>query len=105
MAVVWQLKSWRAPVAWRCGRELAQDVLKNSAVPEILQLIQRIDAARQGNDGLAGAIGPADLDRELLARHQPALDTAQGHDLVAFQSKRLPGRPLLEHQRHHAHAD
>jgi len=40
--------------------------LKNSAVTEILELVERIDAAGQGNDGLVRTIGLADLDRELL---------------------------------------
>jgi hypothetical protein len=40
--------------------------LKNSAVAEILELVERIDAAGQGNDGLVRTIGLADLDRELL---------------------------------------
>jgi hypothetical protein len=45
---------------------LAQDVLKNSAVAEIFGLVERIDAAGQGNDGLIRTVGLADLDRELL---------------------------------------
>jgi hypothetical protein len=45
---------------------LAQDVLKNSAVAEIFELVERIDAAGQGYDGLIRTIGLADLDRELL---------------------------------------
>jgi len=32
----------------------------------ILELVERIDAAGQGNDGLVRTIGLADLDRELL---------------------------------------
>jgi hypothetical protein len=45
---------------------LAQDVLKNSAVAEIFELVERIDASGQGNDGLIRTIGLADLDREFL---------------------------------------
>ena len=45
---------------------MAQDVLKNSAVAEIFELVKRIDAAGQENDGLIRTVGLADLDRELL---------------------------------------
>src|SRR5436305_4057420 len=87
------------------GGELAQDVLENSAVAEILQLIERIDAAGQRHDLLPRAIGSANLDRKFLPGHQTALDPAQSDDLITLQSERAPGGALLEHQRHHAHAD
>ena len=66
---------------------MAQHILKDSAVAEILQLIERIDAAGQRNDGLARAVGSANLDRKFLPWNQAALDPAQGNDLVALQSK------------------
>src|SRR5438445_2878576 len=91
--------------AERSGCELAQHVLENSAVTEILQLIERIDAAGQRNDGLAHAIGSANLDRKILPGNQTALDPAEGDDFVSLQSERPPGSVLLEDQRQHAHAD
>src|SRR5947209_14255394 len=89
----------------RSSRELAQHVLEDPAVAEILQLIEGIDAAGQRNDGLKYAIGPANLDRKFLPGNQAALDAAQRDDLVALQSERSPRGALLEHQRHHAHPD
>jgi hypothetical protein len=48
------------------GRELPQHVMQDAAVLEIFELVERIDAAGQGYDGLIRTIGLADLDREFL---------------------------------------
>src|SRR5713101_6600103 len=84
--------------------QLPQHVLQDAAVLEVVELVQRIDAANHWN-ALEAAVGGDDLGDHALARLDLAVQPADGHLLVATQPERLPGRALLEAQRQHAHAD
>ncbi len=83
---------------------MAQDVLQNAAVFEVIELIQRIDAAEQRHP-LERAVAHDDLGDQALTRFELAVQSADGDLLVTFHAQRLPGRSFLEYQRHDAHAD
>ena len=55
----------------RLGRELAQHVVQDAAVPVVFELVQRIDAAKQRNP-LQRTVAGDDLRGQLLARLQVA---------------------------------
>src|SRR5690349_10128128 len=85
-------------------REVAQDVVQDAAVLEVLDLLGGIDAAGQG-DLLAGAVAAMDGHRDVHAGLEAALDAAHVEALVAGEVQRLAGHAVLELQRQHAHAD
>src|SRR5688572_33285000 len=68
----------------RSGCELAQHVVQDAAVAEVLDLVERIDPAHQRNL-LDGAVRGFDLRRHALARLELAGQPADRDDLVAFQ--------------------
>src|SRR6185312_896678 len=88
----------------RLGRELAQHVVQNTAVPVVLELVQRIDAAEQRN-ALELAVARHDLRGQLLTRLEVADEATQRDLLVALQAEGRPGGAVLEGQRQHAHTD
>ncbi len=83
---------------------MAQHVLQNAPVLEVVQLVQGIDAADQRH-ALEGAVAGDDFGDQALARFEFAMQASNGDLLVALHAERLPGRALLEYQGHHAHAD
>ncbi len=83
---------------------MAQHVLQDAPVLEVIELIQGIDAANQRHP-LERAVAGDDVGDQPLARLEIAMQAANCYLLVTLQAERLPGRPLLEYQRHHAHAD
>src|SRR5512135_24356 len=78
--------------------------MQNAAVSVVIQLVERIDSAQQGNP-LQCTVARNDFGGQLLTRLQLALQSAYGYFLVTLQSDRLPGRAFLEGERQHAHAD
>src|SRR6185312_3733383 len=78
-------------------REVAQDVVQNAAVLEVLDLLGSIDAAGQG-DLLRSAVAAMDGHRDVHARPQAALDAAHVEALVAGEVQRLAGHAVLELQ-------
>src|ERR1700759_5265728 len=78
--------------------------MQNAAIPIIIELIQRIDAAEQRN-ALQRAIAGNDLRGQFLARLQITLQPPYCYGLVALQADRLPRCAVLERQREHAHTD
>src|SRR5262245_36352448 len=95
-------RTWSRP---RLGsaRQIAQHEGKDAAVAVIAQLLLRIDPA-QHLDGRALAVEAADLHCQLLARLE-ARQLPNSYRFVAFEPERLPGLPVLEHERKHSHAD
>src|SRR5688572_6919733 len=85
----------------RSSRQLPQHVVQDAAVAEVLQLVERIDAAGERHR-FPGAIREGDLGVELLAGLELAGEAADRHRLVAAKPERLPGRALLEDERHDA---
>src|SRR5262245_2327334 len=84
-------------------REMAQDVLENAAVLEVVELVEGIDPADQRNP-LQPAVGGDDLAHQPLPRLQVAVQSADRDLLAALEAEALPGRSLLEAERDHAHA-
>ena len=78
--------------------------MKNAAVFEIVQLVERIDAADQWHT-LEAAIGRNDLGDQPLPRLELAMQTANRDLLVAPEAKRLPRTALFEAQRQNAHSN
>src|SRR5690606_24935467 len=78
-------------------------VLQNAAVAQILEFLERIDAADQ-RDALQFAVRPDDLGDQPLPRLELALQATDGDLLAAFEADRLPRRAFLEYQRNDAHA-
>src|SRR6266700_360066 len=93
-----------ASITFASRRQPAQHVVQNTAVPVVVEFVERIDPAQQW-DPLQRAIARNDLRGQLLPRFQVALEAVDCHRLVALQPERLPRRPLLEGQRQHAHTD
>src|ERR1043165_3911500 len=83
---------------------MAQDILQDAAVLEVVQLVERIDAADQRNP-LERSVGCNNLGNQPLARLEIAVQAADRDRLVALQSKRMPGGALLEDQWDYAHSD
>src|SRR5260370_25971768 len=83
---------------------MAQHVLQDAAVPEVIQLVQRIDAADQ-RDAPEPAVGGDDFRDQPLVRLELALQPANPDLLAALELERLPRRALLEHPRQYPHAD
>jgi len=77
--------------------------LQDAAVAEVLELVERIDAA---DDRLLArrALGIADPQDQLLARPEPVGDAGDVEHLVAVKLERLPRRALFELQRQDTHA-
>ena len=86
------------------ARQLAKHVLQDAAVLEVIELVVGIDAADQRYP-LKRAVAGDDLRDQPLARLEIAMQAADRDLLVALHAERLPGGPLLEYQRQHAHAD
>src|SRR5690348_17316740 len=82
----------------------AQHVLQDAAVPEIFELVERIDTAQQRHlVGLAvGAVNPA---KELGARLQALGDAENVEALGAVELQGLTILAFLELQGEHRHAD
>src|SRR4051794_5238175 len=78
------------------GCELAQNVVKDAAVAEVLDLVQRVDSAHERHL-LDLAVRRGDLGGELLSRLQLAGDAAQRHRLVALEAERSPRGLADEH--------
>src|SRR3954467_5078289 len=83
---------------------MAQYVLQDTAVLEVVELIGRIDAANQ-RYALERAVRGHDFGNEPLVRLQIAVQTADRNGFVALEPKCLPGRSFLEHKWDHAHSD
>src|SRR5262245_31238619 len=93
------------PVRWCVNlRQVAQDVLQDAPVLEIVQFVERIDAANQRNT-LQSAVGRDDFGEHALARFDLAMQPADGNLLVTPETKRLPGGSFLEAQWEDAHPD
>src|SRR6201991_3864101 len=88
----------------RSSRQLTQHVLQNAAVPEVIELVQRVDAAEQRH-ALECPIAGHNFGHQPLARLQLAMQATDGDLLVAGQPQSLPRGAFLEYQGHHAHAD
>src|SRR5271165_4340111 len=58
--------------------QVAQHVLQNPAVLEVIELIERIDAAEERH-ALEATVGRDDFGHQLLARLQLAVQAANGH--------------------------
>src|SRR6516162_7698427 len=84
--------------------QMPQHVVQYAAVLEIVEFVERIDAANE-RDTLEAAIGGDDLGDHALARLDLAMQPADRHLFVAPETERLPGCAFLEAQRQHAHAD
>src|SRR4029077_20404648 len=91
------------PPAPSC-REMAQHVLQDAAILEVVEFVKHIDAAEQRN-ALEGAVCCHDLGDQPLPRLQIAVQAADRDRLVALEAERLPRGAFLEHQWDHAHAD
>src|SRR3569623_1161832 len=78
------------------GRELPEYVLQDSAVEEIVELVDRIDAAA-GEERFGAAVGASQLDLDVLARPQTR-DDADREGLVAGQPERLARHAVGEMQ-------
>src|SRR6185295_2392257 len=87
-----------------CGHEMPKHVLQDAAVLEVIELVESVDPAEQ-RYALKPAVGRHDLGDQALARLEIAMQTADRDLLAAFQPKRLPRCPFLEHQRNDAHPD
>src|SRR5437868_13102394 len=85
-------------------RKLAQHVVQDAAVTEVLELVERIDAAEQWHP-LERSVTAVDFRREFLPRLEIALQATNRDLLVALQADRLPARIILKGQRQDAHAD
>src|SRR5690242_8825456 len=84
----------------RLSRELAQHVVQDAAVPVVIELVQRIDAAEQRN-ALQRAVAGDDFRGQFLTRLEVALQATQRDLLVALEAERRPGGAVLEGQRQH----
>src|SRR5258708_13210510 len=78
-------------------RELAQDIVQYSAVVEVFELVESIDAADQRHP-LDLALRRRDLGGKRLARLQSALEAADGDGLVALDTELPPRHALPENQ-------
>ena len=77
--------------------------MQNAAVPEIVELVERIDAGAQRHGALrAVAIGDVRLDPLTWLDVGQA---QQGHGLRTCQLDRLPAHAFGEDERQDAHAD
>src|ERR1700724_1663075 len=76
------------------SRELPQHVLRDAAVLEVLQLVERIDPAHQRH-ALERSIGTDDLGNHALVRLEIAVQAADRHLLAALETQRLPRRAFL----------
>src|ERR1051326_8839027 len=83
---------------------MAQHVLQNAAVLEVVELVDRVDAANQRYP-LECAVAGDDLGDQSLARFELAMQAADGDLFVALHAKRLPGGAFLEYQWEHAHSN
>src|SRR5688572_26466068 len=68
------------------GREIAQHVLQDAAVPEVFEFVDRIDAA-EDRHVLHRAVAIGDAGRHLLARAD-LLQPVDRHRLVALEAER-----------------
>ena len=68
---------------------MAQHVLQNAAVLEVIEFVERIDAADQ-RYALEPAVGGDDLGDQPLMRLQFAVQPADRHLFVALEADRLP---------------
>src|SRR3984957_4712953 len=85
-------------------QQVAQHVLQDAAVAEVVELVQRIDTADE-RDAPQPAVGGDDLRHQALVRLELALQTPDGDLLAALEAERLPRGAFLETERQHAHAD
>src|SRR5262245_15194791 len=92
------------PIAALGRNQMPQHVVQNAAVLEIIEFVERIDAANE-RDTLEASIGGDDLGDHALARLDLAVQPADRHLFVAPETERLPGCAFLEAQRQYAHAD
>ncbi len=83
---------------------MTQDVLQNTAILEVFEFVERIDAADQRNT-LERTVRRNDLGNQTLARLEIAMQAANGHGLIALEPERLPRRAFLEHEWDDAHPD
>src|SRR4051812_31212943 len=84
------------------GRELAQHVLQNPAVNEVVLLLRRVDAHDRGELLLPAVLARRGDLHVLRALRAQADDVER---LVALEAQALGGFARLELQRHDAHAD
>src|SRR4051812_50227100 len=80
--------------------ELAQDVVQDAAVAEILDLVERIDPAHERNL-LHRAVRGRDLGGEPLTRPEGAPPPPGRDGLVALQPPAPPSRVAPPHERRH----
>src|SRR6185437_12377167 len=94
----------RPPSSRRLPQQAAQHVLQDAAVPEVFDLVERIDAA----DHLLlahAAIRVVDAHRQLHARPDPGGGADDVDRLLAGQLQTLAADPVAELQWQHPHAD
>src|SRR5690606_36062039 len=90
--------------SWLClGCEVAQHVLQDAAVLEVLQLVQRIDTAEQRHF-LHLTVGIGDLGGHRRARLD-GLDAINLDRLVTLEAELCPACLLGEDKRHNAHSN
>src|SRR5580704_18451514 len=78
-----------------CRQQMAQHVLQDAAVAEVVELVQRIDAADERN-APQPAVGGDDLRHQALVRLELALQAPDGDLLAALEAERLPRGAFLE---------
>src|SRR5262245_30359093 len=83
-------------------RQIAQHILQDPAVPEVVEFVQRIDAADHRHV-LHGPVAERDPGIHLLARLD-AVQTIDRDRLVALQLERSPGSAFLEDKGDDTHA-
>src|SRR6185295_16829744 len=83
---------------------MAQHILQDAAVLEVVELIERIDPTNQWN-ALERTVRRNDFGDQPLPRLEVPVQPTDRDGLVAAQAERLPGRSLLEHEWDHAHPD
>src|SRR4029077_8264495 len=92
------------PISRRFCPKPAQHIGQDSAMAEILDLVERIDPAN-GVEALVAAIGPLEGDADIHAGRYPAGETTDREHLFAGERQGLAIHALLELKRQHTHAD
>src|SRR5262249_57722279 len=83
---------------------MAQHILQNSPVLEVVELVKRVDPADQ-RYALEASVSRDDLSHEALSRLEISMQASDRNLLAALEPERLPRSAFLEHHRHNAHAD
>src|SRR5690606_23633005 len=90
--------------SWAVAQALTQHVVQDAAVQEIANLVQGVDATKDG-EAVAAAVRTPDRHRQLLSRLQVGRQAANVQHLVAGQPQGVTVLAVEELQGQHAHAD